>query len=137
MTSATARQWAISCVVARVLQRGEAEQAGVVAEVAQRASASRDGLLGLAARRRAMRTSGCVARASARSISSAASCEHGLEQADLRVADRELRRVHADRQPAGAGGDVVADSARWRRSSSLRCAFSASGMRGDHDAALQ
>ena len=33
--------------------------------------------------------------------------EHRLQQADRRIADRELRRVHADGDPAGAGVAVV------------------------------
>ena len=45
---------------------------------------------------------------SARSISSLASASTGIEEADARIADRELRGVHADGDAAGAGGDVIA-----------------------------
>ena len=48
----------------------------------------------------------------------------------LRVADGELRRVHADREPAGAGGEVVAGQGALAALVELRDAFSASGVAG-------
>jgi hypothetical protein len=56
--------------------------------------------------------------------------EDGLVEADLRLADGELRRVHADGEAAGAGVGVVADDGRWRRSSQRRARVRASGRAG-------
>ena len=83
--------------------RGEAEQAGVVAEAAREPRLGTR-LLGARRKRRRPCTSGRLASMS-RAVSTASS-QHRLVQADL--ADRELRRVHADREPAGAGVEVVA-----------------------------
>src|SRR5437870_13714350 len=90
-------------VVARALERGEAEQYGVIAELTREARLG-DGLRGAAAgagdhhgRRR-------VATPVARGLDGAA--QHGLVEAGL--ADRELRGVHPDGEAAGTGIEVVA-----------------------------
>ena len=56
--------------------------------------------------------------------------EHRAEKPDCRVADRELRRVHAHGDAACAGVDVVAGERALARSSSVRDAVSASGCAG-------
>ena len=78
----------------------------MIAESREQARASRDGLCRLAAdaadpdQRLRPRAVGAVHLLGGQR-------EHRLEQADPRLADGELRRVHADRQAAGAGGDVI------------------------------
>ena len=92
--------------IVRVGQRGEAEQPGVVAEAHQQIRFA-TGLSRVVRRRR--RSGSAVRRAArprdpfprARAPAPARTGRRG-------IADRELRRVHADREAAGAGGGVVA-----------------------------
>ena len=92
-------------VVGGVAERGQAEQAGVVAEAGQQGRFT-DRL-----RRGAANAANADQRKQLPAIRAvhllAGQREHGLEQPDLRVADRELRRVDADGEAAGARGGVV------------------------------
>ena len=61
--------------------------------------------------------------------------QHRAVEAD--VADLELRRMHADRQPAGAGVDVVARQRPLRGGIELALLVERQGMGGDHRAPAQ
>ena len=111
-------------IFARVLQRAQTEQAGVITEFAGERGFG-EGLPGLPAdpcdsngrsSRRAdalgFRISacglvrlGCLRPAATEFLEP--QFEDWSEQTDLRIANRELRRVHADGQATGAGGEVI------------------------------
>jgi hypothetical protein len=66
-----------------------------------------------------------------------AEAQHRLEQPDLRVADGELGRVHADGQAANARGGVVADQGALPALVELAGRVQRQRHGGDGDAAVQ
>ena len=92
--------------VCGVRKRGEAEETGVVAKVSEERGFA-NGLWRVA-------TDSADADQRNRAVAVGAvhffsgECQDGFEEADLRIANGELRGVNADGEAAGAGGDVVA-----------------------------
>ena len=110
-------------VLARALQRGERQQHGVIA---QRARGP-----GLLDRLRRLADRACNHD---QRLVGPVTCRLDRELQDRAIepdlADRELRRVHADRQATRAGIEVVAAMARCDCLSNWRSASSASGCAG-------
>ena len=117
-------------VLARALQRGERQQHGVVAQRPRRARLL-DRLRRLADRAgdHDQRPVGPFARRLDREL------EHRPVEPDL--ADGELRRVHADRQAARAGVDVVAADGALRLLVEFPVGIERQRMRRDHRALAQ
>ena len=128
MISAMIRQWSRARVFGFVAPIAEAEKTGVVAECG--------GDLRFSARLRGVTTHAgdhrerAVASAIAMRASSIASSSTGRKSPIARIANRELRRVHADRDAARAGVDVVSRQPALALSSSLRASVNASGCAG-------
>ena len=117
-------------VLAGTSHGAEAQEHGVVAERAGDAGLGL-GLRGLAddagdhhqrAPRPVLRCLGCQ-------------LQHRAVEAD--IADLELRGVHADREPAGAGIDVIARKRALRGAIELTPFVERQGVRGDHGPAAQ
>src|SRR5882724_11111820 len=87
-------------------ERGEAEEAGVVAKIGEECGFA-NGL-----RRVATDSADTDERNDAVAVGAvhffSSECEGGFEEAELRIANGELRGVNADGEAASAGGDVVA-----------------------------
>ena len=117
-------------VLAGALQRGQRQQHGVVAQ-RPRGPRLLDGLRRLADRARDhhQRPVGPVARGLDGEF------EHGAIETDL--ADRELGRMDADRESAGAGVDVVTADGALRLLVELALGIEGQRMRGDHRALAQ
>ena len=97
---ATSRQCVISASSDVIVQSRETEQPGMEAEIRQTSGFAR-GLRGVAANSAdAHERLGPPAVSTVHFVSR--ELQHGIEQPHTRVADRELRRVHADGHAPGA-----------------------------------
>ena len=106
ITSATARAWAMSSssVLLRIAPR--LSKPALIAKLG-RERRFMDSLLGLSTNAGDAHQR-CVAFLICPAHLLGGQFEHRLEQADLLIANLELRRVYANRKPTRAGGDVVA-----------------------------
>ena len=114
-------------VLAGRFHRGKAEQPRMIADAARDLRLG-DGLLGRSgeARDQRQRALGPVGRRLRRQL------QHRPVQAD--VADRELRGVDADREPAGAGVDVIARQRALMHGVERAVGVERQRMRGEHRA---
>ena len=117
-------------VFAGALERGEREQPGVIAETAR-------GLRFAHGLRRAPREPRDHDRLRARPLGRAAHRELQHRPVEPDVADRELGGVDADREPAGAGVEVVAGERALAASVEPAIGIERQRMRRDHRALAQ
>ena len=89
-----------------IAHRSETEQAGVISKIAGQCRRFTGRLLRFAADTGDLHQR-CLAPAIGTGHFFRGQRQHRLEQTDARLANRKLRGVHAHRQPAGAGRDVI------------------------------
>jgi len=118
--------------VGGVRKRGEAEQAGVVAKIGEeRGFANSLGRITTDSAD-ANERNGTVAIVTIHFFSG--ECQDGFEEADLRIANGELRGVNADGEATGAGGDVVASECALAAFVEMAVCVEGEGMSGDDGA---